>query len=48
MSKELCLRIIKLLSALETAGMMQTNRLPEHLHDDIAKMIEELTEEILK
>ena len=48
MDKAIALRIIRLLSALETAGMMQTNRLPEHLHDDIAKMIEELTEEVLK
>lgn len=48
MTKLLAIRIIKLLSALETAGMMHNNRLPEHLHEDIATVIEELTEELLK
>jgi hypothetical protein len=32
----------------ETAEMMQNNRLPEHLHEDISAVIDELTKEILK
>ena len=48
MNKELCLKIIKLLSALETAGMMQTNKLPDYLYEDIATVVDELTKEILK
>lgn len=46
--KELALRIIKLLSALETAGMMQEKRLPDYLYEVIESVLDELTKEVLK
>jgi hypothetical protein len=47
-NKELALRIIKLLSALESAGMMQPNKVPDYLFEDIANVVDELSKEILK
>jgi hypothetical protein len=46
--KERALRIIKLLSALECAGLMSGKLLPDYLYDDISAIIEELSAEILK
>lgn len=48
MNKELALRIIKLLSALEAAGLMNTTRIPDYLFEEIDKAVEELTEGLLK
>jgi len=46
--KELALRIVKLLSALEVAGLMADKRLPDYLYEDIGNVVEELSKEILK
>jgi hypothetical protein len=48
MNKELALRIIKLLSALASAGFMADKKLPDYLFDDIAKIVDELSKEVLK
>ena len=48
MNKELALSIIKLLSALEAAGLMADNRLPDYMYEQIADVVEELSKEILK
>ena len=48
MNKELALRIIKLLSALEAAGLMADKRLPDYLYEDIGNIVDELSKEILK
>ena len=48
MNKELALRIIKLLSALEAAGLMVDKRIPDYLYEQIADVVEELSKEILK
>jgi hypothetical protein len=47
MNKEQALRIVKLLSALEASGLMSEKRIPDYLYDDIGKIIDELSEEIL-
>ena len=48
MNKELAIRIVKLLSALEAAGLMRTPQLPDYLYDDINNIMDELSKEILK
>ena len=48
MNKELALKIVKLLSALEAAGLMSEKRIPDYLYADIAAIIDVLSEEILK
>lgn len=48
MNKAQSLRIIKLLSALEAAGLMSGKTLPEALYDEIHEVVEELSEEVLK
>jgi len=48
MNKEQALRIVKLLSALEAAGLMHTPSLPAYLYEQIGDVVEELSEEILK
>ena len=48
MEKALALRIVKLLSALEAAGLMRTPNLPDYLYEDISTIVEELSKEILK
>jgi len=48
MDKQLALEIIKLLSALETAGLMYDKALPSHIYDEIARVVEKLTDEVLK
>ena len=47
MDKALALEIVKLLSALEAAGLMQ-GKLPDYLHEHIGDVVEELSKEILK
>lgn len=47
MNKEQALKIIKLLSALEVAGLMSGKILPDYLYDDMANIIEELSKEVL-
>jgi len=48
MKKEQALRIVKLLSALEAAGLMRIPPLPDYLYEQIDDVIAELSEEILK
>ena len=48
MDKTLALRIVKLLSALEAAGLMADKRLPDYLYEDIGNIVDELSKEILK
>ena len=48
LSKQELLRILKLLSALECAGLMRDNKLPDYLYDDLSGCIEMLEREILK
>jgi len=45
--KALALEIIKLLSALEAAGLMQ-GKLPDYLYEDIGNVVEKLSKELLK
>lgn len=47
-TKEQALNIIKLLSALECAGLMSGKLLPDYLYDDMSRIIEELASEMLK
>ena len=47
MSKEQALKIVKLLSALEAAGLMRTPPLPDYLYKQIGDVVEELSKEIL-
>lgn len=46
--KELALKIVKLLSALEAVGLLTLNKLPEYLYDDISEVVGELSKEILR
>ena len=48
MDKTLALRIVKLLSALEAAGLMADKRLPDYLYEQIDSIVDELSKEILK
>ena len=48
MDKSLALRIVKLLSALEAAGLMRTPPLPDYLYENIDLIVDELSKEILK
>jgi len=48
MNKEQALRIVKLLSALEAAGLMRTPPLPDYLYKQISDVVVELSKEILK
>lgn len=48
MNKEQALRIIKLLSALESWGFAAKERIPNWLHEDLQTIVDELTEEMLK
>ncbi len=47
MTKPEALRMMRLLSAIESALMMAGKPTPDHLHDDITAMIEILEREIL-
>lgn len=48
MKKEQALKIIKLLSALEAAGLMSGKQLPDYLYENIAEVIGELSVVVLK
>ena len=48
MNKEQALEIIKLLSALESWGFSNGNRLPDYLHERLCAAIDVLTVEVLK
>ena len=48
MNKEQALEIIKLLSALESWGFSNGNRLPDYLHERLCSIIDQLTVEVLK
>jgi hypothetical protein len=49
MTKEEMLRIMRLLSALEAAGMMRgPDRIPDYLLDELSVLIEVLEREVLK
>lgn len=48
MNKEQALRIIKLLSALEAAGLMSGKLLPDYLYDELSAIVEDLSTVILK
>ena len=47
MNKEQALKIVKLLSALEAAGLMNEKRIPDYLYEDIEAIVDELSKEIL-
>lgn len=46
--KEFALRIMMLLSALESWSFVNQNRLPDYLGDEINEVIETLRKEVLK
>ena len=47
MTKELSLRILMLLSALESHCYANKARIPEHLDEEMCKITEELRKEVL-
>lgn len=48
MTKEECLRIMRLLSALEAIGLIQDKIMPDYLSDEIGNVVDILEREILK
>jgi hypothetical protein len=48
MTKEEALAAIKLLSALESWAMSQQSRMPDYLHEDLARSMEVLERVILE
>ena len=48
MTKEECLRIMRLLSALEALGLYHEPRVPDYLIEEIGHNVEILEREILK
>lgn len=48
MSKKDLLRLMRLLSALESWGFTSNNRLPDYLHDELCEAVTRLEAEILK
>lgn len=48
MTKEDCLEIIKLLSAIESWMFSVEKRVPDYLHDSLTNTVEALSKEILK
>ena len=48
MSKEEALKIVKLLSALESWAFSTANRLPDYLHDDLCVAVKNLERIILE
>jgi len=48
MDKELALDAIKILSALESRLYERNDRLPDYLHEQLARLVEKLTVEVLK
>lgn len=47
MDKEQALKIIKLLSAIETAGVLANPRMPDYLPEQLNGIVEELSTQIL-
>ena len=47
LNKEHALKILRLLSALEAAGLMNPNKLPDYLYDDISSAVEMMEQIIL-
>ena len=45
--KELALRILMLLSALESWGFSTDKPLPDYLHEELQQVVEKLTKEVL-
>ncbi len=48
MNKELCLRLLMLLSALESWSFSVGKTLPDHTRDELIALIDKLKEEVLK
>jgi hypothetical protein len=48
MTKEELLRVLRLLSALECAGLMRDTRLPDYIYEQIDDAVALLEREILK
>jgi hypothetical protein len=48
MNKELALSIIQLLSALESVGVIESNKMPDYLVDEIQIKIEALRKIVLE
>ena len=48
MTKEQILEVIKLLSALESWGFANGQRLPDYLHDRLIDSVDVLSAEVLK
>jgi hypothetical protein len=48
MTKEECLQIMRLLSALEAIGLMRGGQVPDYLLDSIGEVVAMLEREILK
>jgi hypothetical protein len=48
MTKQECLDLIKLLSAIESALLMTKQVMPDHLYDQISDVMKVLTREVLK
>ena len=48
MSKEQCLQLLKLLSALETLILCGAQRTPDHIHEWIEIAVTDLEKEIFK
>lgn len=48
MTKEEALKLIKLLSALESWALSQSARLPDYLHEDLSMAVERLEKIVLE
>lgn len=48
MSRELALEIIELLSALESVGVIESNKMPDYLLDEIQNKLKVLREIVLE
>lgn len=48
MNKEQALEIIKLLSALESWGFSANEMFPAYLHEDLRRIVNQLSDEVLK
>lgn len=48
MTKSDYLKLLRLLSAMECAGLMRDSRLPDYIYEQIAEAVEMLEKEILK
>ena len=48
MTKEECLNIIKLLSAMESVSLVNGAKFPDYLYEQVSDCVEMLTKEVLK